>query len=115
MHTRQRFPNVIFGESLRPEGAALAILIMLLFLLFVLLFMMFVAQPAQAQTFDVIHTFTGGKDGGFPSAPPALALAHQVLPEMIVRQPHGPDLIELLRQTLEHLEKPRTCCLMIRN
>jgi len=68
MHTRQRFPNVIFGASLRPESAALAILVMLLFLIFVLLFITLTAQPAQAQTFNVIHTFTGAKDGGFPSA-----------------------------------------------
>jgi len=50
MHSKARFPNVIFGASLRPDGAALAILVMLLFLLFVPLFMTLTAQPSQAQS-----------------------------------------------------------------
>ncbi len=68
MHSKQHFPNVIFGASLRPEGAALAIMLLLLFLIFVLLFMILTVQPAQAQTFTVIHAFTGGLDGGYPVA-----------------------------------------------
>ncbi len=67
MHRRGHFPNLIFGASLRPESAALAILLMLLFLLFVFLFMTFTAQPAQAQTYQVIHQFTGADDGLQPS------------------------------------------------
>ena len=47
MHSRQRFPNVMSGANLRPQGAALAIL--LLFLIFVHLFMTFTMQSAQAQ------------------------------------------------------------------
>ena len=39
MHKGQQFPNVIFGASVRPAGAALAIMVLLLFLLFVFLFM----------------------------------------------------------------------------
>jgi uncharacterized repeat protein (TIGR03803 family) len=67
MHSKQHFPNVIFGESLRPQGAALAIMLLLLFLIFVLLFMTLATQPAHAQTFNVIYSFTGGLDGGYPS------------------------------------------------
>ena len=66
MHSKGRFPNAIFGASPRPEGAALAI--MLLFLIFVLLFITLAAQPAQAQTFTVIYNFTGGSDGLEPQA-----------------------------------------------
>ncbi len=70
MHSKQHFPNVIFREGLRPQGAALAImlLLLLLVLIFVLLFMTLAAQPAQAQTFKVLYNFTGGPDGGYPVA-----------------------------------------------
>ncbi len=69
MHGKQRFPNVFFGPNLRPQNAALAILLTLLFFMFlVLLLMTLTAQPAQAQTFKVIHTFTGGTDGTSPYA-----------------------------------------------
>src|ERR1039457_2513816 len=66
MHNKGRFPNVMFGASLRPESAALAVMVLLLFLIFVFLFLMLTAQPAQAQTFKVIHNFTGGGDGFDP-------------------------------------------------
>ena len=65
LHHR-RFPNVVFGASLRPESAALAIMVLLLFLLFVFLFMTLTAQPVQAQTYKVIYNFTGGQDGAVP-------------------------------------------------
>ncbi len=68
MHSKRHFPNVIFGASLRPQGAALAIMLLLLFLIFVLLFMTLAAQPAQAQTFNALHQFTGGPDGASPWA-----------------------------------------------
>ncbi len=68
MHTKARFPQVIFGQGLRPESATLAILFLLLFLMLVLFFMIFTAQPAQAQTYTVLHNFTGGADGGYPYA-----------------------------------------------
>ena len=68
MHSKHRFPNMIFGSGLRLDGSAVAIMFLLLFLLFVLLFMMFTAQPAQAQSFKVIYTFTGAADGKLPSA-----------------------------------------------
>ncbi len=67
MH-KQRFPNLMFGASLRPDSAALATLLMLLFLILVLLFITFTAQPAQAQAFTVVHNFTGGPDGANPRA-----------------------------------------------
>jgi uncharacterized repeat protein (TIGR03803 family) len=67
MHTKGRFPNVLFGGNLRPESAALAILFLLLFLIFVFLFLTLTAQPAQAQTYKVIYNFTGGVDGSNPS------------------------------------------------
>jgi uncharacterized repeat protein (TIGR03803 family) len=67
MHKRQQFPNVIFGASLRPHSATLAILTMLLFLLLGLLFLLLTPQPAQGQTYQVIHAFTGGEDGGNPA------------------------------------------------
>jgi uncharacterized repeat protein (TIGR03803 family) len=68
MHTRGRFPNVMFGASLRPQTAALAIMLTLLFLIFFLVFISLTAQPAQGQTFQVIHNFTRGVDGANPWA-----------------------------------------------
>ena len=66
MHTTRRFYNSISGASFRPRGATLAILIMLLFFLLGLLFLLLTAHSAQAQTYTVIHTFTGGGDGAYP-------------------------------------------------
>jgi uncharacterized repeat protein (TIGR03803 family) len=68
MHKRRQFPNMIFGASLRPEGATLAVMLMLLFLTSALLLVTLTAQPAEAQTFTVIYNFTGGLDGAFPEA-----------------------------------------------
>ena len=68
MHNKGRVSNVMFDMSLRPQGAALGILLMLLFLLFVLLFLTLTVQPAQAQTFKVTYNFTGRQDGGTPVA-----------------------------------------------
>src|SRR5271157_948946 len=59
MATPRQPRNLIFGLSLGAATAALAIA----FLLIVV-----AIQPAQAQTFNVIHTFTGGQDGGNPYA-----------------------------------------------
>ncbi len=67
-HTKGRFRNVLFGSSLHPENAALAILVMLLFLFFLLLFTTFTAQPVQGQTFQVLYTFAGHQDGWVPYA-----------------------------------------------
>lgn len=68
MHSKVRLPNLFVGASLRPESARLAILLMLLLLIFLLLFMSLMAQPAQAQTYNVIYNFTNGRDGGNPYA-----------------------------------------------
>jgi hypothetical protein len=57
MHHKGRFPDVFFGANLRPDSAALAIMVLLLFLIFVLLFLTLTAQPVQAQTYKVIHNF----------------------------------------------------------
>jgi uncharacterized repeat protein (TIGR03803 family) len=54
--------------SWSPANAALAIMLTLLFLMFLLLFMTLTAQPAEGQTFQVIHNFTGGQDGANPYA-----------------------------------------------
>ena len=67
MHNKGRFPNAMFGASLRPESAVVAIMLLLLFLMFLFLFVTLTAQPAQAQTFQVIYSFTGEADGGMPS------------------------------------------------
>src|SRR5271165_1484050 len=68
MHSVRRFHSSIFGASLRPHSATVAILLMLLFFLLVLLLVLLTPQPAQAQTFKVLHTFTGGVDGAWPYA-----------------------------------------------
>jgi uncharacterized repeat protein (TIGR03803 family) len=68
MRGKVRSPNMFFGATLRPESAGLAILLMLLLLIFLFLFMTLMAQPAQAQTFTVIHNFTAGLDGRNPYA-----------------------------------------------
>ena len=68
MHSVRRFHSPIFGASLRPHSATVAILLMLLFFLLVLLLVLLTPQPAQAQTFKVIYNFTGGQDGGAPGA-----------------------------------------------
>ena len=56
MANPRQLRNLIFNLSLGAALAALAIA----FLLIV------VATPAQAQTFNVLHNFTGGSDGGNP-------------------------------------------------
>jgi uncharacterized repeat protein (TIGR03803 family) len=68
MHSVRRFHSPIFGASLRPHSATVAILLMLLFFLLVLLLVLLTPQPAQAQTFKVIYNFTGGADGAAPGA-----------------------------------------------
>ncbi len=78
MHRRGHFPNVIFDASLRPKGAAFAIIVLLLFFLLVLLFVTFLAPPAQAQTFKVLYSFTGGEDGGWPQAGPTMDAAGNI-------------------------------------
>ena len=65
MLSTRRFHSPIFGASLRPQSATLSLL--LLFFLFGLLFVLLTAQSVQAQTFNVIHTFTG-PDGYEPTA-----------------------------------------------
>jgi uncharacterized repeat protein (TIGR03803 family) len=52
-------------RNLTP-GAGVATVTLALAIMFVLAAA--ASQPAQAQTFNVLHTFTGGNDGGNPSA-----------------------------------------------
>ncbi len=68
MHHKARFPYAIFHAALRPEGAALAILLTLLFFLLLFLFLTLTAPPAQAQTYKVLYTFTERADGANPLA-----------------------------------------------
>ena len=71
MHSKARFPNAMFHASLRPDNAALAILLTLLFLLFLLLFLILTPQPVQAQTFKVLCNVTSGQgelQGGYCDA-----------------------------------------------
>jgi uncharacterized repeat protein (TIGR03803 family) len=59
MHSVRRFHSSIFGASLRPHSATVAILLMLLFFLLVLLLVLLTPQPAQGQTYKVLHSFSG--------------------------------------------------------
>jgi len=61
MQSKEEFCNLISRTISRAATAALAMATV--FSLTVVL-----TQPAQAQTFKVIHNFTGGQDGGFPMA-----------------------------------------------
>ncbi len=68
MHTKARSHSSIFAMSWSPASAALAIILTLLILIFlILLVMTLTAQPAQGQTFTVLHNFTGGEDGAGPN------------------------------------------------
>jgi uncharacterized repeat protein (TIGR03803 family) len=61
MHSRQQVHNSLSRTISRAATVALAIV-------FVLALILIFAQPAQAQTFEVLYTFTGGQDGAFPEA-----------------------------------------------
>jgi hypothetical protein len=63
MHSKRRFPSVMFGASLRARSIALAIMLTLLSLIFVFVFITLTAQPAHGQSYNVIYNFTGGRDG----------------------------------------------------
>ena len=65
MHNKGHSHNFIFGSRWNPT---VAVMLTLLFLIFLFLFFTLTAQPAQGQTFTVIHNFTNGGDGGVPSA-----------------------------------------------
>src|SRR5271157_394855 len=59
MANPRQLRNLIFGLSLGAATAALAIAFVLIVV---------ATQPAQAQTFNVLHNFTGAQDGGNPYA-----------------------------------------------
>ncbi|MGA8813751.1 MAG: choice-of-anchor tandem repeat GloVer-containing protein [Candidatus Sulfotelmatobacter sp.] len=68
MHSKAHSHSSTFGLSWSPASAALAILLTLLFLIFIFLFIFVTVEPAQGQTYTVLHSFTGGVDGATPSA-----------------------------------------------
>ncbi len=61
MHSHQQFHNLLPRTTSRALTLALAIV-------FVLALILIFTQPAQAQTFTVVHNFTGGPDGANPRA-----------------------------------------------
>jgi len=61
MQSKAQSHNSIFGIA---WNSALAIMLVLLVLIVVILFIVFIAQPAQGQTYRVIHNFTGGRHAG---------------------------------------------------
>jgi uncharacterized repeat protein (TIGR03803 family) len=61
MHGKEQFQNSLFRTSPRAATAALVLAI-------VLALTVILTQAVQAQTFNVIYNFTGGKDGGNPGA-----------------------------------------------
>lgn len=67
MHRKAHFHTSIFGIISTSANVAVAILLTLLFLIFLFLFLTLTAQPAQGQTFAVIHSFSGN-DGANPFA-----------------------------------------------
>jgi uncharacterized repeat protein (TIGR03803 family) len=61
MHSKKQFRTSLFRTISCAATAAVAMAIMLALTVVA-------PQPAQAQTFQVIHNFTGAKDGGNPEA-----------------------------------------------
>jgi len=72
MYTKGHPRNSLFGMSWNPANVTLVITFTLLFLIFLFLFLTLTAQSAQAQTYNVIHNFTGGQDGSDPWSGPTL-------------------------------------------
>jgi uncharacterized repeat protein (TIGR03803 family) len=63
MHSKARSHSSMFGMSWSQANAALAIMLTLVLLMLVITV---TAQPADAQTFQVIHNFSGQGDGSIP-------------------------------------------------
>ena len=61
MHGNARHPSAIFRMSRSPAKARLTIM-------FPILLCLFLALTAKAQTYRVLHSFTGGPDGASPQA-----------------------------------------------
>jgi len=78
MHTRAQSHRPILGVSWNPCHVALTILTTLLSLMFIFLFLTVTAQPAQGQTFRVLHDFTGQADGELPFGTPMVDTAGNV-------------------------------------
>jgi uncharacterized repeat protein (TIGR03803 family) len=73
MHNKGRFPNVILGARLQPEGVTLAIVLTLLGLIFVFLFMTLTAQLAQGQSAQNVVPPTARQAAASPEWAPRLA------------------------------------------
>jgi hypothetical protein len=61
MHSKQQPCSSLCRTSSRAATAVLATVI-------VVLLTIVLAQPAQAQTYQVLYNFTGGQDGAYPEA-----------------------------------------------
>ncbi len=70
MHSNTQSRNSIFGVSWNL-GNTLAVMLTLPFVILIF-FITLTTQSAQGQTYNVIHNFTGGQDGGDPWAGPTL-------------------------------------------
>ena len=68
MDNKAQSQSSILGVNWSPANAALTIIFTLLFLISLFLLMFITAQPAQGQTYQVLHNFTGGGDGATPTA-----------------------------------------------
>lgn len=73
MASPRGFRSLIRGLSLGAAMAAVAIM-----------FLLIVVAPTQAQTFQVIHTFTGGADGDEPFAGVTLGQSRECLRHSIL-------------------------------
>ncbi len=65
MHRKAQSHNSLFGIA---WNSVLALMLVLLVLMVVVLFIVLAAQPAQGQTYTVIHNFAFGLDGANPKA-----------------------------------------------
>jgi uncharacterized repeat protein (TIGR03803 family) len=65
MHSKAHVHSSFAGAIWRPANVAFTILLSILFLILVVLFS---TLTAQAQTYRVLHSFTGGVDGASPQA-----------------------------------------------
>ncbi len=77
MYGKAHSHSPIFEMSRSPVNVALTILLTLTFLILVIFFMMLIAQPSQAQSYQVIHYFSQ-VDGAFPYAGVAVGTSGEI-------------------------------------
>ncbi len=68
MHSNAQSHGSKFGMSWSPANATLVIMLTLFFLMLLILIIVLIAAPAHGQTYQVLHSFTGGADGGRPQS-----------------------------------------------